>query len=80
MALHVQKTLKTTMQKNLPKYQIFARKISMAEFHYSQTILLWLTVILFHSYLDEKVTSNDQKVTSNEPKVMSNEQKVTSNK
>ena len=63
----------------------------MAEFRYSQTIFFRFTVTLFHSNLDEKittneqlaneqkVTSNEQKVTSNEHKVRSNEQKVSSN-
>ena len=74
MVLHVEKTLKTTIQKNLPKSQVFARK---AEFRYSQTILLRFTVILFHSNLEEKVASNEQKVTSNEQK--SNEQQAKSN-
>ena len=32
----------------------------------SQTIILWLTVILFHSNWDKKVTSNQQKLTCNE--------------
>ena len=32
-------------------------EIPVAEFLYSQTIFLHFTVILFHSYLDEKVTS-----------------------
>ena len=80
MVLHVEKTLKTTVQKNLIKSQKFPRKISVAEFHYSQTILLQLTVILFHSNLEEKLTSNEQKVTSNDQKVTSNKQKITSNK
>ena len=43
--LHVEKTLNTTTQKNLPKSQKFAWKISAAEFGYSQTILLRFTVI-----------------------------------
>ena len=80
MVLHVEKTLKTTIQKNLPKSQKFARKMSVAEFVYSQTILLRFTLTLFDSYLDEKVMSNEQKVTSNKQKVTSNEQKVMSNK
>ena len=50
----------------------------MAEFRYSQTIVLRFTN-LFQSNLDKKVTSNEQKVTSNEQKVTSNEQKVTNN-
>ena len=79
MVLHVEKTLKTAMQKMLPKSQNFARKISVAEFRYSQTSFLWFTVILCHSNLDEKITNNEQKVTSNEEKVTSIEQKVTSN-
>ena len=68
-----------TIQKNLPKYQKFARKISLTEFRYSQTILLRFRVILFHSNLEKKVTSNEQKVTSNKTKVTSNERKVMSN-
>ena len=54
--------------------------MSVAEFVYSQTILLRFTLTLFDSYLDEKVMSNEQKVTSNKQKVTSNEQKVMSNK
>ena len=86
MVSHDEKTLKTTFHKNLKKSQKFVRKISVAEFRYSQIILLWFTVILFDSNLDkkltsnlQKVTSNEQKITSNEEKIMSNEQKVTSN-
>ena len=37
--LHVEKTLKNTVQKNSPEiYQKFARKISVAEFGYSESI------------------------------------------
>ena len=36
IVLHVQKTLKTTIQKNLSKSHKFARKMSVAEFRYSQ--------------------------------------------
>ena len=79
MVLHVEKTLKTTIQKKLRKSQKFGRKISVAEFRYSQTIFLRFTVTLFYSNLNEKITSNEQNVTNNEQKVMSNEQKVTSN-
>ena len=71
MVLHVKKTLKTTIQKNLQKPQKFAKKISVAEFRYSQIIFLRFTVILFHSNLDKKITSNEQKVTNNEQKVQS---------
>ena len=46
MVLHVEKTLKTTIQKNLTKSQKFARELSVAEFRYSQTIFLRFTVIL----------------------------------
>ena len=70
MVLHVEKTLKTTIQK-------FARKISMAEFRYSHTIFLQFTVTLLHSNLDEKVTSNEQKVTSNKQQAKSNKQQAT---
>ena len=60
--LHVEKTLKATIQKNLTKFVV--------DFRYSQPNLLWFTVFLFHSNLDENVTSNEQKVTSNEQKVL----------
>ena len=79
MVLHVEKTLKTTIQKKLRKSQKFARKISVAEFRNSQTIFLRFKVTLFHSKQranEQKVTSNEQRVTSNEQKVTSNEQKV----
>ena len=66
MVLHVEKTLKTTIQKKLQKSQKSARKISVAEFRYTQTIFLPLPVTLFHSNLDEKITSNGQQVKSNE--------------
>ena len=93
MVLNVEKSLETTIQKNLPKSQKFAKKISVEEFRHSQTIFGGFSVILFHSNLDknvtrnkhkltsdqQNVTSNEQKVTSNEQKVPSNEQKVTSN-
>ena len=78
LKMHVEKTLKTTIQKKLPKSQKFARKISVTEFNYGQTIFLRFVVILFHSNLDEKVTSNEQKVTSNEQNVTSNEQRAKS--
>ena len=45
MVLNFEKTLKTTIQKNLRKSQKFARKTSVAEFSFSQTILLQFTVI-----------------------------------
>ena len=38
VVLHGQKTLKTTILKNLSKPQKFARKISAAEFRFSQTL------------------------------------------
>ena len=72
MVLHVEKTLKTTIQKKLRKSQKFARKISVAEFRNSQTIFLRFTVTLFHS----KQRANEQRVKSNEQKIMSNEQKI----
>ena len=46
MVLHGEKTLKTTIQKNLSKSQKFARKVSVVEFRYSQTIFLQFTVDL----------------------------------
>ena len=64
MVLHVEKTWKTTIQKELRKSQKFARKIPVAEFRYSQPYFLQFTATLFYSYLDEKITSNEQKVTS----------------
>ena len=73
------RTFKTTIQKNLPKSQKFARRISVSEFRYSQDIPSQFRVISFHSILDEKVTSNRQKVTNNKRKITSNEQKVRSN-
>ena len=73
------KNFENTIQKKIQKSQKFARKISVAEFRCSQTIFLRLTATLFHSNLDEKITSNEQKVMSNEQKVTSNKQKVTSN-
>ena len=79
MVLHVEETLKTNIQKNLPKSQKFAEKISVAEFRYSQTIFLRSTVTLFNSNCGENVTSNEQKVVSNEWKVTNNEQKVMNN-
>ena len=79
MVLRVEKTLKITIQKKLRKSQKFARKISVSEFRYSQTIFLRFTVTLLQSNLDEKITSKEQKVTSNEQKVTSSEQKVASN-
>ena len=57
----------------------FARKIYLVEFRHCQNIFLRFTVSLFHSNLDEKITSNVQRVTGKEQKVTSNEQKVTSN-
>ena len=39
MVLHVEKTLKTTIQKKLQESQKFGRKLSVAEFRYIQTIL-----------------------------------------
>ena len=79
MVLRAEKTLKTTIQKNLPKSQKFTRKMSVAEFRYSQNILLRFTVILFDSNMVEKLTRNEEKVTSNEHKITSNKEKVTSN-
>ena len=68
MVLHVEKTLKNTIQKKLRKSQKFTRKIYVAEFRYNQIIFLRFTVTLFHSNMDEKVMSNEQKVTSNKPR------------
>ena len=79
MVLHVEETLKTTIQKKFPKSQKFARKVSLTDLRYGQTIFLWFTVILFQSNLDEKITYNEQEVTRNGQKAKTNEQKVTSN-
>ena len=46
MVLHDEKTLKTTIQKNLPKSQKFARKVTVADCRYRQTIFLQFTVNL----------------------------------
>ena len=48
---------KSYFKKKLRKSKEFARKISAAEFRYSQTIFLRSTVTLFQSNLDEKITS-----------------------
>ena len=57
MVLHVDKTLKVNIQKKLQKSHKFARKISVVEFRYNETIFLRFTISLLHSYLDEKITS-----------------------
>ena len=72
MVLHVEKTLKTTIQKKLRKSQKFARKIFVAEFRNSQTIFSRFIVILFHS----KQRANEQKVTSDEQRAKSNGQRA----
>ena len=46
MVLHFEKTLKTTIKKNLSKSQKFVRKISVVEFCYYEIIFLCFTVIL----------------------------------
>ena len=46
MVLHGEKTFKTTIQKNLSKSQKFARKVTVAEFRYTQPIFLQFTVTL----------------------------------
>ena len=46
MVLNIEKVLKITIQKNLLKSEKLARKITVAELQYSQTILLRLTMIL----------------------------------
>ena len=46
MVLHGEKTLKTTIQKNLSKSQKFARQVTVAKFRYTQTIFLQFTVTL----------------------------------
>ena len=40
MVLHGEKTLKTTILKNLSKSQKFARKVTAAEFRYIVTVIL----------------------------------------
>ena len=82
MVLHVEKTLRTTIQRKLQKSHKFARKISVVKFRNSQTMFLQFTVTLFHSEQranQQKLTSDEQKVTSKKQRAMSNEQKVTSN-
>ena len=78
MVLHDERTLKSTIQKNLPKSEIFARKISLAEFRYSQINLLWFTVILVHSNLNKKVTSNEQRAKSNKQRAKNKKQQTNS--
>ena len=80
MVLHVEKTLKTNIQKKFPKSQKFAKKYLWWSFiiYFVQTIILWFIVILFHSNLDENIASKEQNVTSNEQKVTSNEQRAKS--
>ena len=63
MVLHVEKTLKTTIQKKLQKSQKFARKISVTEFRYSQAIFLRLAVTLRKNN-EQRPKSNDQRATS----------------
>ena len=46
MVLHGEKTLKTIIQKSLPKSQKFTKKVSVTGFRYSQTIFLQFAVIL----------------------------------
>ena len=76
MVLHVEKALKTTIQKKLRRSQKFARKIFVAQFRNNQTIFSRFTVILFHS----KQRANEQKVTSNKQRAKSNERRATSKK
>ena len=74
MALHVEETLKKPpSRKNLTKSRKFPRKISVVKPYFPAPR------ILFHSNLDEKVTSNEQKVTTIEQKITSNELKISSN-
>ena len=81
MVSHVEKTLKTKLQKKLPKSQKFARNISVAEFRYSQTSFLRFTVILFHSVWTkkERAKSNEQRVKGKEQRVKCKEQRAKSN-
>ena len=46
MGLHGKKmkTLKTSIQKNLSQSQKFARKVTVVEFRYSQTIFIFFAV------------------------------------
>ena len=77
MVLHVEKTLKTTIQKKLPKSRKFERKISVAGFSYCQTIFLRFPVIVFHINLDEK--NNEQRAKSNKQQSKNNKQRAKSN-
>ena len=78
MVSHVEKTLKITIQKKLPKSQKFARKYPWRSFIIVKPFL-GVHNDFISLYLNKKITSNEQKVSSNEQKVRSNEQKVTSN-
>ena len=81
MVLHVEKTLKTTIQRKLRKSQKFERKISVAEFCNSQTTFLRFTATLSHSKQranKQRVMSYEQKI--NEQRAESNEQRATSKK
>ena len=57
----------------------FARKIYLVEFRHCQNIFLRFTVSLFHSNLNEKITSNGQGAKSNEQRAKSNKQREKSN-
>ena len=59
LVLHGEKTLKTTIQKNLSKSQKFARKASVAvfRFRYSQTFFLRFTVTLLINFTNFNITN-----------------------
>ena len=66
------RTFKTTIQKNLPKSQKFARRISVSEFRYSQDIPLQFRVISISQYFGRK--SNEQQAKGNKQQAKNNEQ------
>ena len=74
MVLHVQKTLKTTIQKKLPKCRKFAREISIAEFRYSQTIYFFT---VHSNFISQKFgqKNNKQRAKINEQRAKSNKQR-----
>ena len=57
MVLHVERTLKTNIQKKLPNLRNLQGKYLQRSFAIVKPFFLRLTVILFHSNLDEKITS-----------------------
>ena len=84
MVLHVEKTLKTTIQKKLPKSQKFVRRIIVAEFSYCQTIFFvvqsnFISLQFGRKNNEQRAKSNEQRAESNEQRVKTNEQEAKSN-